>query len=107
MSSSMQDFDFERALHIVVSVLKGPAMLGMLGYIGLTLSKDDPTIKTKKFVGGVIVSGFVGYCTAQILSVNGFDAITSATVAAMLGSQGPAGLQIISTKLKAILSKET
>lgn len=102
----VQDFDLERAAHIIASILKGPAMLGMLGYIGLTLSKDDPTIKTKKFVGGVIVSGFVGYCTAKILAANGFDAVTAGTIAAMLGSQGPAGLQILSAKIKTLLSKE-
>ncbi len=102
----MHDFDLGKIYEEAISILKGPAILGALGYLGLQLTKDDPNINHKKLVGGMLVAGVVGYCLGNILPDYGLSPSAAGALAGMIGAQGPAGLEWFSSKVRKIVDKK-
>ena len=67
--------------------------MSILGYVAHTLSADDPKINTKRFVGGIMLSGFVGWAAAQVLTFTGMDVNLAAPLASVIGASGNKGFE--------------
>jgi hypothetical protein len=89
------DLDLKTAAKIGV-----PIMLACFGYIGFSLSKDDPDLTTKRFVGGVITAGFVAWGVNTLLLSLGTGPDFASVCGAVIGSQGPAGAYLLVNKVK-------
>lgn len=67
--------------------------MSILGYVAHALSVDDPKINTSRFIGGVMLSAFVGWCTVQCLLFTGIDANLAAPLASVIGASGNKGFE--------------
>jgi hypothetical protein len=67
--------------------------MSILGYVAHTLSADDPKVNTKRFVGGILLSAFVGWASVQFLTFTGMDANLAAPIASVMGASGNKGFE--------------
>lgn len=88
----MNNEQFSHAFDTWIGAL--PAVCGaVLGWVGHAMVKDDPTMNTKRFVGGVMLSAFTGGCACILLQSMGFPPPLSAVLASAIGSSGIKGYE--------------
>lgn len=76
------------------------ACMAALGWIGFHLSKDDPKMNTKQFVGGVILASFTGGITCILLENTGLHPEIAAVIASAVGSSGIKGYEWLIQRAK-------
>lgn len=81
------------------------AILSMVGAGAYFMTKDDPAIKTKQFIGGVVLSGFTGGLTCAFLLQSGLHPEVAAVAGSVIGSTGIKGYEWLLQKSKNISDK--
>lgn len=104
MSLEHQNPDLDRILAVLVVGIPS-AILSMLGAAAYFLTKDDPAIKTKQFIGGVILSGFTGGLACAFLLQSGIHPELAAVSASAIGSAGIKGYEWLLQRTKDVSDK--
>lgn len=95
-----QQGELDKILSASESLGLSVGVMSILGWLGHTLTIDDPAMNTKKLVGGILLSGFVGYMGVKFMLFTGMHAELAAPIAAVIGSSGSKGFEWLLHKVK-------
>lgn len=88
----MSNQDLDRIVAVLIVGIPS-AILSMIGAGAYFMTKDDPAIKTKQFIGGIVLSGFTGGLTCALLLQSGLHPEVAAVVGSVIGSTGIKGYE--------------
>lgn len=97
----IEDKDLDALFKLIPSILASA-----MGWLGYQLSKAQPGLSLRQWVGGVILSGFTGAMTFALLSHIGWDYWTASFISSAIGSSGLRGYEWIVDKLFSLIDKK-
>lgn len=101
MSHENLDKVLETALAAVPS-----AIAAGVGFLAWQMTKDDPTMNTKRIVGAILLSSFTGGALCILLMESGLHAPLAAVISTAIGSSGVKGYELLLQKARNAVEKE-
>lgn len=104
MASHHENEAMQKLIDSAIVAFPSGAMAA-LGWLAHTLAKDDPLLPTRKFVGGLMLSAFVGWGTCNLLMFCGVHAELAATLSSVIGASGAKGWEWLLSRARNLAGK--